>query len=105
MSTNLSANSIVVASRNQVSCDLKGEAAVLNLKNSVYYGLESVGAFVWNLVQRPRSVAELRDALLQEYDVEPGRCESDLLALLEKLLAEGLIEVKSGAIPIASSSL
>lgn len=105
MSTSLSANSIVVASRNQVSCDLKGEATVLNLKNSVYYGLESVGAFVWNLVQRPRSVAELRDALLQEYDVEPGRCESDLLALLEKLLAEGLIELKSGAIRSASPSL
>jgi hypothetical protein len=104
MSTSLSADSIVVASRNQVSCDLKGEAAVLNLKNSVYYGLESVGAFVWNLVQRPRSVGELRDALLQEYDVEPGRCESDLLALLEKLLAEGLIELQSGETRGAGSS-
>lgn len=104
MSTSLSADSIVVASRNQVSCDLKGEAAVLNLKNSVYYGLESVGAFVWNLVQRPRSVAELRDALLQEYDVEPGRCESDLLALLEKLLAEGLLELQSGETRSAGSS-
>jgi hypothetical protein len=104
MSTSLSANSVVVASRNQVSCDLKGEAAVLNLKNGVYYGLESVGAFVWSLVQRPRSVGELRDALLQEYDVEPGRCESDLLALLQKLLAEGLIELKSEAIPSASPS-
>jgi hypothetical protein len=41
---------------------------------------------------------------LQEYDVEPGRCESDLLALLQKLLAEGLIELKSEAIPSASSS-
>jgi hypothetical protein len=105
MSTSLSASSIVVASRNQVSCDLKGEAAVLNLKNSVYYGLESVGAFVWNLVQRPRSVAELQDALLQEYDVEPARCESDLLGLLEKLLAEGLLEVKSEAIPSAGPAL
>jgi hypothetical protein len=31
---------------------------------------------------------------MAEYEVEPERCEADLLALLEKLRAEGLIEVR-----------
>jgi Coenzyme PQQ synthesis protein D (PqqD) len=39
-------------------------------------------------------VAEVRDAVVGEYDVEPGRCERDLITLLEQLLAEGLIEVR-----------
>lgn len=37
---------------------------------------------------------EIRNALLEEYKVEPDRCERDLLALLKELAAEGLIEVK-----------
>jgi hypothetical protein len=98
MSTTLSVGSRVVASREQVSCELGGEAAILNLKNSVYYGLDQVGARVWTLLQEPRSVKELRDVIVQEFEVTPERCESDLYALLEKLMAEGLVEAADGAV-------
>ena len=97
MSVDLSGQTIVVAARDQVSCELGNEAAVLNMKNGVYYGLDTIGAQVWKLLQHPLRVAEIQEALLREYDVEPERCEQDLKALLEKLLAEGLIEVQNGA--------
>lgn len=90
----VSKDSIVVASREQVSSDLAGEVVMLNLKNGTYYGLDEVGARVWSLIQEPRSVAALRDAITDEYDVEPERCEHDLLALLQELEAAGLIEVR-----------
>ncbi|HVD92617.1 MAG TPA: PqqD family peptide modification chaperone [Vicinamibacterales bacterium] len=86
-----------MASTDQVSCDLAGEAAILNLKNSVYYGLDTVGARIWTLVQEPITVGAVRDAMLREYDVEPERCERDLIDLLQKLAAEGLIAIKSAA--------
>jgi hypothetical protein len=95
MDRSLRTSSIVVAAKEQVSCPLGEESAVLNLKNSVYYGLDSVGARVWTLLQQPRSVGELRDTLLSEYDVEARRCEQDLLALLETMRNEGLIEIRS----------
>jgi len=94
MGLTISDRSVVVAAKDQVSCDLAGEAAILNIKNGVYYGLDPVGARIWNLVQEPRAVAEIQNAITNEYDVEPERCARDLLGLLEKLLAEGLIEVK-----------
>ena len=96
MGTPLSVESVVVASRDQVSCPLGEESAILNLKNSVYYGLDPVGARVWNLLREPRRVAAVRDTLLGEYDVEAKRCEQDLLELLEKMRGEGLIEVRGG---------
>jgi Coenzyme PQQ synthesis protein D (PqqD) len=86
--------STVVAAEGQISCDLAGEAAILSLTSGVYYSLDPVGARVWNLIQRPRTVHDIRDMLLQEYDVEAERCERDLLALLRELAAEGLIEVR-----------
>ena len=95
MDESLRTSSIVVVAKKQVSCPLGDEAAVLNLKNSVYYGLDSVGSRVWTLLQQPRSVGELRDALLSEYEVEARRCEQDLLALLESMRSEGLIEVRA----------
>ena len=77
-----------------VSCDLNAEAVVLNLRSGTYYGLDPVGARIWNLIQTPRTVQEIRDILLQDYEVEPDRCEGDLVALLEKLANEGLVDVR-----------
>jgi coenzyme PQQ synthesis protein D (PqqD) len=97
MSATISDRSVVVAAKDQVSCDLAGEAAILNIKNGVYYGLNPVGARIWNLMQEPRQVAEIQNEITSEYEVEPERCARDLVSLLEKLLAEGLIEVRNGS--------
>src|SRR6202158_4134810 len=70
MSALLSLNSIIVATSEQVSCPLGEESCILNLKNSSYYGLDPVGACVWNLLREPRTVGDLRNALLDEYEVE-----------------------------------
>lgn len=86
-------SSKVVVTRDQVSCDLAGEAAILNLNNEVYYGLDAVGSRIWNLLQEPRKAEQIRDMLLDEYDVGVDRCERDLLDLLNRLFAERLIEV------------
>ncbi len=97
MSATISDGSVVVAAQNQLSCDLAGEAAILNVKRGIYYGLDPIGARIWNLMQEPRKVAEIQNTILNEYDVEPETCARDLASLLEKLLSEGLIEVLEGS--------
>ncbi|MFZ0882217.1 MAG: PqqD family peptide modification chaperone [Candidatus Acidiferrales bacterium] len=97
MDAPLSLHAIVVAAPEQISCPLGEEAAILNLKNSVYYGMNPVGARVWELLKQPKRVSELRDVLLDEYEVEQERCAQDLLALLQKMREEGLIEVQAAA--------
>jgi hypothetical protein len=44
-------------------------------------------------------VEELRNTLLNEYEVDAELCERDLLDLLEKMRNEGLIEVRGVATP------
>ena len=86
--------SMVVAAKDQVSADLSDEVVMLDLESGVYYGLDAVGARIWSLIQEPRAVGDIRDTLLEEYQVEPNRCERELLALLRELAAKGLIEVQ-----------
>ena len=85
--------SVVVVAKDQISCDIGGEAAILSLDDGVYYGLDVVGARVWSLVQEPQTFAALRDTLLKEYNVEADNLETDLRELLEQLAQYGLIEV------------
>lgn len=95
--TNLCSQTVVVASKEQVYCELGDETAILGLKNSVYYGLNPVGARVWGLLQHPRSVGEIRDAIVSEYEVTAERFESDLIDLLQQMLREGLVELSRDA--------
>lgn len=70
------------------------ELVLLNLRDGVYYGLDGVGARVWKLLQRPVTVAQVRDTILREFEVEPERCDADLAALLSDLVNRGLAVVR-----------
>ena len=94
MKDTVSLSSTVVATKEHIACDLSGEAAILNLNNGVYYGLDAVGARVWQLIQAPVRVTEVRDALLERYEVEAERCEQDLLELLSEMAEQGLVEIE-----------
>jgi hypothetical protein len=91
----LSDRSRIVMSHDQLSCDLAGDAAIVNLKNGVYYGLDPVGARIWNLIREPVTFADLRDALVRDYDVEPDRLDSDIRDFLTQLADQGLVEIQS----------
>jgi hypothetical protein len=97
MPETLSSHSTVLLAKDQVASDLAGEVIIFNLKSGVYYGLDSVGARVWDLIQQPRTVGDIRDALLEEYEVEADRCEHEVMALLGRLAAEGLVEIRNEA--------
>lgn len=93
----LDASARVSATPEQVSCELEGEAVILSLADGVYYGLDPVGALVWGLMDRPRSVAELVDAVVAEYEVDAATAERDLLVLLGEMAARGLVVVHPAA--------
>jgi hypothetical protein len=78
--------------RRQVSCDLNGEAAILHLDQSVYFGLSGVGAEVWMALEQPRSLAELSRRVCAVFDVDAARGEADLMKFLSELQAAGLVE-------------
>ncbi|MEJ2649822.1 MAG: PqqD family peptide modification chaperone [Sedimentisphaerales bacterium] len=100
METEISESSIVVVSKDQVSGDLiDDEVAILGLKDNVYYGLNAVGGRIWNLIQEPKTVQEVRDILLDEYEVDLETCSTELIALLKDLAERNLIKIKNEALP------
>jgi hypothetical protein len=92
--TRMNSATRLVAARDQVSVEVDGEAVILGLADGVYYGLDPVGARVWGLLEQPRTVAELRDAVVAEWEVDAPTAERDLLDLLADLAARGLVELR-----------
>jgi len=72
------------------------ETVLLNLESGIYFGLDEIGTRMWQLIARGTPLAEARSALLDEYEVEPERLESDLIHLVEELAGHGLVVVDPG---------
>jgi len=92
----ISRTSLITVSNEQVSCELAGEAAILNLADGIYYGLNEVGAAVWKMLQEPRTVDQICLGVMDQFDVDAERCERDVLELLRDLRSRGLIEIVGG---------
>ena len=82
-----------MVSTNQVSSELAGQSVILNIDRGIYFGLDEIGARVWNLIQQPQKMSVVRDALVRKYEVTPQCCEQDLLSLVANLADEGLVTV------------
>ena len=85
----ISNDSIVVAVKSQVSREVDAETVVLHVDKGVYFGLNEVATLIWNQLQKPRKVQEIRDAILREYEVSNEQCERELLTLLGELSENG----------------
>jgi hypothetical protein len=61
-----------------------------------YYTLDALAGLVWNLVQHPMTLREIRDAIVDRFDVEPETVERDVLNVLREMESNGLIEAANG---------
>jgi len=70
--------------------EIGGEGVILDLATSTYYGLDEVGARCWQLLQENPSLEFVGKTILDEYEVEPQRLESDITDLVTRLVDSGL---------------
>ena len=74
--------------------NLDGEAVLLNLQSGKYFGLDSIGTRIWNLMVEHHTLPATYHTLLEEYDVDAERLRADLLALVDQLAAHGLVTLE-----------
>jgi hypothetical protein len=89
--TPLTLESRVVVSPDQVSTGVEDDVVVLSLADSTYYGLNPVGARIWELLAEPTTVGAIVERLMAEYEVERQECETDVIEVVGELVSRGLV--------------
>lgn len=91
----VSPNSRFGAIKDHLFSEIKGEGVILSLKNGKYYGVNPVGASIWQAIQSPATLPEIQAAVVQEYDVDEETCRQEVLTFLEQMVNEELVEVSN----------
>jgi len=87
--------SIVAATKETLFSRVDREVVLLHMKSGEYYGLNSVGATIWDLIQEPKTVTQIRDVIVVKFNVEPHECDSDLEVFLREMHDKGLLEISN----------
>jgi hypothetical protein len=93
MSTPLSLTSRVKSASDLVCAPVDGEIVILSVERGSYFGLDEIGSEIWQRLETPVRVDSLCDVLAETYEAQRATIERDVLALLESLVAEGLVSV------------
>lgn len=72
---------------------LENEAAVLDLETGRYFTLNEVAAKAWELADGSRTISEIIDLILEEFEADRETIGEDVRILLEGLMEKSLVEL------------
>jgi len=88
----LGGETVVSASDSVLASPLGGEVVLLEPEAGIYFSLNEVGARIWDMMRDPVPVESIARRIMEEYDVDPEQCRTDVLRLLSELVERGLAE-------------
>jgi hypothetical protein len=102
MHDTLSDTTVLTAISNHASCAVGNESVILHLNSGIYYGLDEVGTWIWTQLQQPRTVAEIRTAVADSYEMGGCDFEPELMGFLHSLVEHHLVAATEPANPGAT---
>ena len=75
---------------------LEGETVLLDLITGRYYTLNRVGSLIWEHCTGHSTISDIHAVLCDRFEVTPERALDDLVALVNQLVQEGLLQQERG---------
>ncbi len=71
--------------------EFDGELVLLDLERGEYFGLDAVGATVWEALGQDGSIDRAVDAVVAAFEVSREQADADIRALVDDLLKRGIL--------------
>ena len=89
---------IYIKDSNMVARKVAGEMVLVPIRQSTgdvvnIYTMNTVGARIWELLDGQTTIAQIRETIVNEYEVEPEVAEPDILEFLAELEKMGAASV------------
>jgi hypothetical protein len=69
----------------------EGRATIVLLERAEVKVANEVGSFVWDRIDGRRTLGDIVQALVEEYEVDPEEARRDVLEFAEDLRAQGMV--------------
>lgn len=85
-------NSRLARAEGLVASEVNGEVVILSIDSGHFFQLNATGSRLWNLLERPMTVAELCTEARKRFAVDADACRRDVIEFVSGLVDKGLLE-------------
>jgi len=89
-------NNNVVRNHETAYRNLDNEGLIMNPIDSMLHSLNEVGCYIWEYISQQRTISEIVDLMLEDFDCDRETAEKDVLEFLAALQKQGLVKVFCG---------
>ena len=75
-----------------LSAEIGGEAVMMSIENGAYFGLNPIATRIWDLIEKPSSIAELVQAITDEYEVSGEQAAADVQEFVADMVTRGIAQ-------------
>jgi len=71
------------------------EAVMMSVATGRYYGVNAVGARIWELLETPKTIAQLCAQICEEFEVDMQDCQAAVLEFTGDLINDGIVHASA----------
>ena len=90
---NLELSQKIIRHNDMLSAEIGGEAIMMSIEKGAYFGLNPIATRIWDLIDQPKSIAELIMVISAEYEVSEEQCSADVQEFVADMLARGIAQL------------
>lgn len=91
---NIQSSSKLLLNQELLQSEIDGETIMMSIDNGKYYGLNTVASRIWEILKTEPLLSELVNKLIEEYEIEPTKCENETKEFLNNLIENKLIKIE-----------
>ncbi|KQX19470.1 MULTISPECIES: PqqD family peptide modification chaperone [unclassified Sphingomonas] len=80
-----------------LSAVIGSQSVMMSTETGNYLSLSRIGSRIWELIAQPISLSALCDRLMQDFDVHPDLCRTEVEAFLQALVKHQAVSLSSAA--------
>lgn len=84
-------DTVLSRSEDYISNEIDGEIVMMNIETGTYVSLNATGKSVWDLIEEPKVLNDIIEALVIEYSIDKETCVADLAPFIQQMLDQKII--------------
>jgi len=84
----------IVRKEDVLASEMDGELVMMSVTQGKYFSIGQSGVAIWRLLDQERTVTEIIQLLIEQYEVDEETCRKEVTRFVELLIQKELVEVK-----------
>jgi hypothetical protein len=91
----MSPDSLLHRNADVIAAGLSDQTVLLNPADWTYVHFNETAARIWEVLEQPRSVASVIEALMSDYEIDRSTCEREVETFVKEMSGRGFITIEA----------